>query len=97
MSQINIVREHPFTTEEAKSHLEVLRDRLRDRAGIDSRWQGDRLEIQGRGARGQIQLYPDSLEVKLKLNMMLAPLKHTIEQKIHEGLDKAIDGDSPKS
>ncbi|EDY87481.1 putative polyhydroxyalkanoic acid system protein [gamma proteobacterium HTCC5015] len=91
MSQIHIARKHPFSIEEAKQRLEVLRDRLRDKAGIQSQWNGNDLAIKGRGASGKIALSHDTIDVQLKLSMMLSPLKSTIEQKIHEGLDKAID------
>lgn len=90
MSQIHITREHPFSIDEAKMRLEVLRTRLKEKAGINSEWEGDQLLINGRGAHGAISLEAQAIVISLKLGLLLTPLKHMIEEKIHQGLDDAI-------
>lgn len=90
MSTIKISREHPFSLDEARSRVDQLREGLKTKLGIDAKWQGDELHIDGKGAKGQVLVTEQNVDVQLKLNFLLSAMAPKIEEKIQEGLDKAI-------
>lgn len=90
MSDINIKRSHNLDIDTARSKLDDLKQKLDNKFGFDTSWDGSELNFNGKGTTGQIRLQSDSVEVDMKLGMLLKPLKGKIAQSIEQGLDKAL-------
>ncbi len=90
MSNIHIYRPHPFSQATAHARIDGLRQPLADKLGIRSAWQGEQLNLNGRGVKGTITVTADDIDIKLKLGLLMSALAPTLEEKIAKGLDDAI-------
>ncbi len=90
MVNIRIKRTHNLGKEEAHRQVEKVAKKLQHKLDMDWRWSGDKLRFKNNSASGSIDVGPDSLEVVVRLSILLAPLKYSIEQAINEELDKNL-------
>jgi putative polyhydroxyalkanoate system protein len=91
MFHININRAHNLTAEQAREVVETLADQLTDRYEGHSHWQDDSLHFERPGIAGQINVVPGMARVSAQLGFLLAPLKHRLEEAIHQYLDEGFD------
>ena len=88
MALIHIKREHGLTREQARAKVEELVQGLGAELKVTHEWQGDVLRFKRSGATGAVGVSDDSVEIKIKLGLVLAPAKAKIEKAILEGLDR---------
>ena len=93
MASIHIKRQHHLAQDEARQRVEEIARDLKQKLNADYAWKGDSLLFKRSGASGSIDLNGDSIELKIKLGMMLAPMKGKIEAAIREKLVLALGGD----
>lgn len=93
MAHIHIKQQHDLTHDEARKRVEEIARDLRKRLNADYRWDGDSLRFQRSGASGSIHVGDDFIELKVKLGMMLAPMKGKIERSIRENLHVVLGED----
>lgn len=86
MSSIDISHPHSLPMAQARTAVEEVAQKLRDRFGVDCRWNGDVLEFTRAGVDGRIALEETALRVQAKLGMLAAMFKEPIEAEIRRVL-----------
>jgi len=90
MPTIKISRKHHLPRAEARAHVEKLAGKLQQQLDASYHWDGDTLRFSRTGASGTIEVKPDSVEVEVKLSMVLSPFKGKVEKAVTEYLDKGL-------
>ena len=88
MSEINISRMHGKTLAEARKAAEHLAGELQDDLDMNYSWDGDVLNFQRTGVKGQLTLDKREVSIKIKLGFLLTAFKPVIEQEIHKFFDE---------
>lgn len=90
MARIQLSRKHRLDRRTLRGKVEKLAGKFADDLAAEYSWHGDRLEFKRSGASGFIAIGEDSLDIDIKLGLLLAPLKTKIETKIETYLDDAL-------
>ena len=90
MPTIDIKRSHPLGKDKARAAVEQVAEKLRDKFGLSTNWDGDTLRFERSGAKGAIAVTDADVHVTVDLGMMMRPMKGTIETKIKEYLDQYL-------
>lgn len=88
MSLIHIKREHHLTPDAARARVDDIARKLEDELKLECSWDDGILRFKRSGASGAIGVGEKTLEIKLKLGLVLAPMKKKIEQAIEKNLDR---------
>jgi putative polyhydroxyalkanoate system protein len=86
MTTIHIKRAHELSRDEAKRRVERIAEDLKDKFNVQYHWKNDSLQFKRSGASGAIDLGDGFVEVKIRLGMMLAPMKGKIEASIKKNI-----------
>ncbi len=97
MASIHIKQQHDLTPDEVRRRVEDIARDLQKRLSVEYHWDRDSLKFQRPGASGSIDVGEDFIELKIKLGMMLAPMKGKIERSIRQNLQVALGGDKGQS
>jgi putative polyhydroxyalkanoate system protein len=95
MANIHIKQHHHLTQSEARERVEEIAKDLKERLSADYAWKGDSLSFHRSGASGSIEVGTDSIECKIKLGMLLAPMKGKIEDAIRQKIHAVLDEEKP--
>lgn len=97
-THIDIRRPHALGADKARNVIEHIADSLRDKFGVTPSWQGDTLHFARSGVEGTITAGAEEVHVNVKLGMLLAPLKPTVEAEIRRKLDQyfPVSQDTPE-
>ncbi|MEA3292092.1 MAG: polyhydroxyalkanoic acid system family protein [Pseudomonadota bacterium] len=90
MATIHIQRNHKLGTGEARNRVDEIADFLREKLNADYAWEEDSLQFKCTGASGCIDVAEDSLELNIKLGMLLSPMKGAIRESIEQQVDEAL-------
>jgi putative polyhydroxyalkanoate system protein len=90
MAKIHVTREHQLGLEAARAEIERIAQRVQDEFGADYCWEDDTLEFSRPGVSGHITVSDDTIDLTIKLGLLLAPMKHQIEERIVAKIDRAI-------
>ncbi len=93
MAIIHIKQQHKLSHDEARARIEKIAEDLKHKLDADYQWDGDSLRFKRSGASGSIDLGDDQIELKIKLGMLLAPMKPKIEKYITENLQSMFSED----
>jgi len=93
VASIHLERNHTLGIDAAKERVETLARHLEQKLAIDHKWQGDTLHFSRSGASGSIGVGADRVVLDVKLGLALGLMKGTIEETIHQEMDRAL-GDS---
>lgn len=88
MPKIDIRRPHNLQMDQARTVVEKVAMRMREKFDMQSRWEGDTLRFSRSGVSGAIAVAPQSVHVTAELGLMLSPLKGMVEQEIRRKLDE---------
>jgi putative polyhydroxyalkanoate system protein len=86
MSRIDIRHPHSLPPAKAKKAVQEVADKLDDRFGMQSRWEGDVLHFTRSGVDGHIALAQKELHVTAQLGFLLSAMKGPIETEIRRVL-----------
>jgi putative polyhydroxyalkanoate system protein len=86
MANIRIKQAHQLGKDDARRRVDDIAEDLKQKLHVVYQWQGDKLVFKRTGAQGAIELGDDFVEVKVKLGMLVAPMKDKIEAQIKERL-----------
>ena len=90
MATIHVKRNHNLDMKHIRKEVEHLAEKLKEELSIDYQWDKDRLIFKRTGANGFIAVGKDDLEIEIKLNLVLTPLKGTIEKSITNYLNERL-------
>lgn len=90
MSTIKVKREHQLGADSARATVEKLAQKLKKDLDADYHWEGSTLKFARSGASGQIDVTDDTVEVEVKLGMLLRPLKGSIQKTIEDEIDQYL-------
>ena len=97
MAKIHIKHEHQLDRDEARIRIEKIAEELKNRLDAEYAWEGDSLHFHRPGASGCIELGDGFVECTVKLGILLAPLKGTIEASILDNVHEALGSDDPSA
>ena len=92
MAHVTIRKSHGLGAEEAKARFGNMAAELQSRFGVTVSWQGFNGTIAGPGISGTCTVESESVEVALKLGLMLRPMKSKISDKLARTLEKQLEG-----
>jgi len=90
MATIHIKRQHHLDNATVRKEIQNLADKLSKDLSAKYNWEGDRLVFKRSGANGHIEISDGEVDIEIKLNMMLTPLKSTIEKTVTSYLDERL-------
>jgi len=76
--------------EETRQRVEEIAKGLKKEYKINYAWKGDQLQFKRTGASGFLGLGDGFVEVKIKLGLVLAPLKGKIEAAIRKNMTEEL-------
>jgi putative polyhydroxyalkanoate system protein len=88
MSRIKIRRAHALSSERARAAAEKVAARLNEAFEMEFAWEEDILRFQSSGVEGHLALRHREVVIHAELDFVLALMQPSIEQAIHEHLDK---------
>jgi putative polyhydroxyalkanoate system protein len=88
MSDINIRRKHGKSIKEARQAAEHLAGELQDDLDMSYSWDGDVLNFQRPGVKGQLTMDDQEVAIQIKLGLLYSAFKPMIEQEVHKFFDK---------
>lgn len=87
MSNISIKRQHDAGLEQARAAAIKVADKISQDYGIEYHWEGECLHFSRADVDGRIDVSAEHIEISIKLGMMLALFKGSIEAEISRKLD----------
>jgi len=90
MARITVERPHALGKDKAREKAELLAEKLGDKYGIDHSWDGDVVSLEGKGAKGTVQVEDALVRVSIELNFFLSAMSSTIQSEVERQLDKAL-------
>lgn len=90
MPKIHIKRQHNLGREGARANVEKVAEEIKKKLNVNYAWDGDSLRFERTGASGSVDVRDDIIEVNIKLNLALAPMKSKVEKAIRDNLDTAL-------
>ncbi len=90
MSKIEITRRHNLGIEAARTEVERIAQRARDDFGAHYAWDGDTLRFSRSGVQGKIAITGESLDLSIKLGLLLSAIKGQIEERIVAKIDQNL-------
>ena len=89
-TKIHVVRSHSLGKEKAHQVALKIAERMRDKAQVNYRVQGDIIVMERSGVKGQLRVGDTDVEVNIELGMMMRPMKGMIETKMAEYFDRYL-------
>ena len=90
MAKIHIKCSHQLKRDEARTRIEEIAEDLKGKLNAEYAWKGDSLYFQRSGASGYIEVRDNAVECKIKLGMLLSPMKGNIQASIEEKMHKLL-------
>lgn len=90
MSSIDIRHPHTRTPDQVRGVIQTVADKLRERYGLNSQWDGDALRLSGPGIDGRIALEPEQVRVTAELGFLVSAMKGVIESEIRRVLQEHL-------
>lgn len=90
MPNIHLKHRHALSQDEARKRVEEIAKELKRDYKMDYSWEGDLVSFHRTGASGFVYLGEGFIELKIKLGMLLAPLKGKIEDKIRKDIHSTM-------
>lgn len=87
MADIELDRQHTLGVVGATERLQGIEDKLQEKYGVTLNWRGHGADVRGKGVSGLITVEENRISLRLKLGLMLRPLKG----KIREGIERQVD------
>ena len=97
MSKIHVVRAHRLGLPAARAEIERIAARVRDEYGAQYHWNADTLHFKRSGLSGRIAVDEASIDLTIKLGLLLTPMKSQIEDRLTRKTDEALVRYQPKS
>ncbi|WP_122847569.1 polyhydroxyalkanoic acid system family protein [Pseudomonas viridiflava] len=90
MAKITVERPHSLGREQAREKAEQLVEKLADRYGLAHEWIGDTVKLEGKGAKGKVEVEDELIRINIDLNFILSTMSGSIKSEVERVLDKAL-------
>ena len=90
MSRVLIRQKHNKSDDEVRQIIRDVQDTLESRFDLKTRWQGDAVEFERSGLKGQLSMEPGFVVIKMKLGMMLGLYSRTIQTELEKVVAKKL-------
>ena len=95
MATIDIRHPHALTHEAARAKAEDLARDMKERMGIDWKWEGDHIRFDApsgtaKGTTGSVEVTTAEVRVQIDLPFMLRPMKGMVESKVRDKLGRIL-------
>jgi putative polyhydroxyalkanoate system protein len=90
MAKITVERPHTLGLSEARERAEQLVLKLSDRYGLAHEWVGDTVKLEGKGAKGKVDVQEALIRISIELNFILSAMSGSIKSEVERVLDKAL-------
>jgi len=90
MTIVHLTKKHQLDDAQVRREVQKLADRLAEDLSANYSWEEDRLIFKRTGVFGFVRLGEGELEVEVKLNPLLSPLKGKIEKTVSAYLDERL-------
>ena len=90
MAKITVERPHSLGREQAREKAGQLVEKLADRYGLAHEWVGDTVKLEGKGAKGKVQVEDELIRINIDLNFILSTMSGSIKSEVERVLDKAL-------
>lgn len=84
MADIRVERRHTIGKAAALAAALRVAERMRDKAQVQYRVNGDAIEFERSGASGRIVVSDETVVAEVKLGLLLTPMRGFIEEKIDD-------------
>ncbi len=88
MSKIDIRHPHQLSIEAARAEVDKVATRMREKFGVEGKWDGDALRFARPGMSGAITVAASEVRVQAELGLLLSALRSTIEQEVQRKLSE---------
>ena len=88
MADISKKRQHALEADEVEVRIERIAMGLVERIGGEWRWEDGDAVYEGRGARARVEYTAETIMMKVKLPLMLKPMRGRIASVIDEVFDE---------
>lgn len=89
MAKIQLEKAHSKPLVQVKSAIDGMMERMKS-MGVDAVWQGDTLQLSGKGVKGTVAVSTQNVAINLDLGLPASLMKGKIEAKIREGLERHL-------
>jgi putative polyhydroxyalkanoate system protein len=89
MADIKLSREHGHGKAAARERCERLVDKMKDNLGLKVEWDGDTCKFSG-PAKGTLVVGEKTVDIEVNLGFAAKIMKGKIEEKVNEGLNRAL-------
>ncbi|QHF01352.1 polyhydroxyalkanoic acid system protein [Pseudomonas asturiensis] len=90
MAKITVERPHSLGREQARARAEQLVEKLADKYGLAHEWVGDTVKLEGKGAKGRVEVEEALIRIRIELNFILSTMSGSIKSEVERVLDKAL-------
>ncbi|WP_024696225.1 polyhydroxyalkanoic acid system family protein [Pseudomonas syringae] len=90
MAKITVERPHSLGREQARARAEQLVEKLADKYGLAHEWVGDTVKLEGKGAKGRVEVEEELIRIRIELNFILSTMSGSIKSEVERVLDKAL-------
>ena len=87
---VRIKRQHTLGIEEARRRVELVADELGGKLNLRGRWDGDHMQVKGRGVSGRILVTETSVEIRVHLGLTMIMFRESIRSAIEGSIDDYI-------
>jgi putative polyhydroxyalkanoate system protein len=87
MSVIEVSRPHQLDKSHAVKAADDLAKSLSDQFHVHYTWDDQILRFRRTGVKGQLEVNPDTIHIRMELGLLLRPFRDRIEKEIHKHLD----------
>lgn len=88
MSHIHIRRDHALSAKKARAAAEHVAEELSAEFSMAHEWEENVLHFSRPGVQGNLTLHPKTVEIKVKLGLLLLAMRSRIESEIHRYFDE---------
>tara|TARA_B100000959_G_C14440261_1_gene402378 strand:+ start:88 stop:363 length:276 start_codon:yes stop_codon:yes gene_type:complete len=90
MSKILIERNISGSPEEIKQRIVEIEPKLSAKYNVNLIWQDLQANLKGPGVNGELRIQGNSVQLEIKLGLILRPIASKIKASIERSLDKAL-------
>jgi putative polyhydroxyalkanoate system protein len=95
MADIQITRSHAMPHKKAREAADRFAGQLAEKFDLESQWEGDTLHFTRAGVNGTLALARGSVEIRVKLGLLLSAFRSSFEGHIKDNLDRVFGAAAP--